>query len=200
MKKTVILLLALGLLAGLGNAQAEAAYAHDAVPQAVQAMVAQENADATASDCILFTDVPTGPVCLLLTDWGMNGYQLQDGVWTRYAQVSPIQQEANARQHLIRHNAGSAPGLQGACGLTYPDGLGFDLLKVDINFPSHVLVRLQYHAYFEQFSRKAPPALNERKANNLLFEIPVLAEAGAFAPALCMPTLNSFPQSSPCLK
>ena len=129
MKKWWAVILVMGLLLVSGCAAADEGGFCDPIPQGVQELEKWNNPDGNVCDCILLEDLPVGTCCLVLSPWRMNEYLLQDGIWTVGAQVSPMEQPMGGPLHFRRHAKGAAPGMQGACGLTYPDGAGFDIAK-----------------------------------------------------------------------
>jgi hypothetical protein len=145
MKKGTALLLALGLLLVSACALAGQAQFADAIPQDLRALVEQEFQVGDITDCILLPGTPRGDFFLVLAPWSMNGYLCANGAWTLEAQVRPMQQTAHSHPVFRRHAAGAAPGLQGECGLEYPDGLGFDIIQYSAGNPSVMEELMQFH-------------------------------------------------------
>ena len=129
MKKWMAMLLGIGLLWMCNCALADADQFCDAMPQGVRELAQWDNIAGDFCDCILFPDLPAGTYCMVLSPGWMNGYALQDGVWKREIQVSPMQPTIGLQPHFRRHVRGAAPGIQGTCGLLYPDDMGFDIIK-----------------------------------------------------------------------
>ena len=111
----------------------------------MQEIIQRDHPDEGITDCILLTDTPMGDLCYVMSDWYMYGYLLKNGVWERWAEVAPLPQEQDTQLVFRRHAKGSAPGIQGACGLTYPDSLGFDILQVHKQQPGSFSKMMQFH-------------------------------------------------------
>ncbi len=145
MKKWTVTLISICLLLVCGCALADAGSFCDPVPQSVRTHSEHDHLEGDITDCIRFADTPVGDLCFVLTATNMYGYLLKDGVWTLWAQVSPLPQGVDTLSVFRRHAQGTASGLQGTCGLTYPDGLGFDVLQVYPWQPGSVSRMVQYH-------------------------------------------------------
>jgi len=144
MKKWLTILLSACLLLSFGHALADRNQYCDPIPQAVLELENEDNAEGTYLDCILLKGAPLGDACYVLTSWSLHGYLLQDGAWTMWAQVSPMEQTTDAPLYLRRHTAGAAPGMQGECGLVYPDDLGFDIIRGDPWFEDSIMQMMQF--------------------------------------------------------
>lgn len=129
MKRLATAILALCCVFMLRCALADADRFCDEMPRAVLEMEQRDNPDREYSDCIIIKGTPVGDVCIVLTPWNMHGYFLKDGVWTNRMQVSPIYKYNAPALYFRRHEAGAAPGAQGKAGLSYEDGLGFDIIR-----------------------------------------------------------------------
>jgi hypothetical protein len=107
----------------------------DEIPQGVLELEKESNPDGVFLDCLLLKAMYMEDYCLVLTPWGMNGYQLEEDGWTSNARVSPLWQEDGTRLFFRRHQAGQAPGPQGSQGQTFADDIGFDVIRRSTQLP-----------------------------------------------------------------
>ncbi len=145
MKKGLTLVLGLYLLLVTACALADQNQFADAIPQDLRSLVEQKYQDGDITDCILISETPRGDFFLVLSPWNMYGYRCENGAWTLEAQVRPMEQTSHSHPVFRRHAAGAAPGLQGACGLTYPDSLGFDIIQYDAGTQNTIVELMQFH-------------------------------------------------------
>ena len=117
----------------------------DAMPQGLRELAKRYTPCENYTDCIRFTDTLPGEFYLVLSPGDLNGYQLEDGVWTIVTQVNPVEQDYDYQPYFRRHAAGAAPGMQGECGLTYPDDRGFDIIRTNSGDHNSLVMMLQYH-------------------------------------------------------
>ena len=152
MKQKAALFIGVCLLLASGAALADADTFTDPIPPEVLAVDAQYHDIQDYQDCILIEGTPQGDFCYLLSSWYVYGYRKADDVWEMWAQVSPMEQEADTNMYFRRHEAGAAPGIQGECGLTYADDFGFDIIKINPGYHNSVEMMLQYHWNGERFA------------------------------------------------
>ncbi len=145
MKKALGLALGLFLLLVSVCALADADKFCDEMPEDVRAIVGQFHPEGEMIDCILLNDTPIGDCCLALYPRDILGFTREDGAWTLAAQVSPMSRNTDMRLFFRRHEAGAAPDMQGACGLAYPDSLGFDLIQTNPGYHNSLVAMLQFH-------------------------------------------------------
>ena len=145
MKRWPAVILAICLLLLSAHALADADRFCDAMPEGLRELANRYTPYENYLDCILFTDTLPGAYCLVLSPRDLNGYQLEDGVWKIVTQVSPVEQDNDCQPYFRRHAAGAAPGMQGECGLTYPDDRGFDIVRTNFGYHNSLVLLLQYH-------------------------------------------------------
>ena len=145
MRKWVLLILAACLPLLSSCAAADQNQFCDEIPPGVRELAEQYAPGEEYMDCILFKDTPLGEYCLIQFTWSLDGYLFEDGEWKMRAQTHLLPQDADLQPYFRRHAAGAAPGIQGACGLTYPDSLGFDVIKSNPGDQDDVVMMMQFH-------------------------------------------------------
>jgi hypothetical protein len=145
MKRFLSFVMGLGLLLVSAHALADVEQFCDPVPEGVRELAGQLRPGVDMIDCIVLKDTPLGDYCLALYPWNLNGFMYADGVWKNRAEEQPIRHRAGMRLYFRRHEEGASPDMQGACGLTYPDNLGFDLIQTDPGDQNSVVMMLQFH-------------------------------------------------------
>lgn len=145
MKKALGLALGLFLLLGSACALAEQTQFSDEIPQDLRAIVGQFHPEGELLDCILLRDTPIGDYCLALYPRDILGFTRTGGAWALASQVRPMPQGTDKRLFFRRHEAGAAPEPQGACGLIYPDSLGFDLIQINPGYHNSLVMMMQFH-------------------------------------------------------
>lgn len=135
----------IGLLLAAACAAAEQNQLSDEIPPDLRPIIQQGPGIDKVLDCILFPGTPRGDTCLVLYPWNLNVFLYTDGAWKRRLQVHPMRQGTDMRLCFRRHAAGAAPGIQGACGLSYPDGVGFDIIQYNTGNPDEIVQMMQFH-------------------------------------------------------
>lgn len=144
MKRRLAIMVCVLLLPVLEPALAERERFSDAIPAEVLALDSAYGLDGEYLDCILFPDTPLGEYCLVLTPWRLYGYIRQNGEWKNWAQLSSLNYQDGTKVYFRRHQAGAAPGMQGTCGLRYPDSRGFDLMQSNPGDHNSVVMMMQF--------------------------------------------------------